>query len=161
MSLTHFNKKNKDVDMVDISHKTKSQRIAQARSIIKIDKSLHSILVNDKSLFNNLCNTAKVAGILAAKNTPNQIPLTHQIPLDYISISFKLVENDKIILKSSIKSKYTTGLEIESLNCVATASITIFDMLKSYKKEITIEKIEVIKKRGGKNNIGWCIYSVK
>ncbi len=154
MSLTHFNKKNKNIEMVDISKKKRSQRLAQAEALIRIDKSLYSIIYDDKLLFNNICNTAKLAGILAAKNTPNQIPLTHQIPLDHVSISFELIDQEIILVKSKIKSNYTTGLEIESLNCVATASITIFDMLKSYKKKIIIEKIQIIKKRGGKNNIG-------
>ena len=121
---------------------------------MKVDRDLYEILFNDNLLYKNLCNTAKIAGIFAAKNTSNQIPLTHHIPLDYVSISFKLMEKEKIVLKSTIKSKYATGLEIEALNCVSTASITIFDMLKSYKKKIIIEQIEIIKKRGGKNNIG-------
>ena len=154
MSLTHFNKKNKRIDMVDISNKKKSKRIAEAQCLIKIDKNLHKILSSDEKLFSNLCNTAKIAGILAAKNTSNQIPLTHCIPLDYVNIEFKLQYNDLIKLKSKIKSNYSTGLEIEALTCITTSSITIFDMLKSYKKKITIEKIELVKKRGGKNNIG-------
>ena len=154
MSLSHFNKKNKNIEMVDITKKNKTQRIAEAKSTMKVDRDLYEILFNDNLLFNNLCNTAKIAGIFAAKNTSNQIPLTHHIPLDYVSISFKLMEKEKIVLKSTVKSKYTTGLEIEALNCVSTASITIFDMLKSYKKKIIIEQIEIIKKRGGKNNIG-------
>ena len=154
MSLSHFNKKNKNIEMVDITKKNKTQRVAEAKSTMKVDRDLYEILFNDNLLFNNLCNTAKIAGIFAAKNTSNQIPLTHHIPLDYVSISFKLMEKEKIVLKSTIKSKYATGLEIEALNCVSTASITIFDMLKSYKKKIIIEQIEIIKKRGGKNNIG-------
>ena len=154
MSLSHFNKKNKNIEMVDITKKNKTQRIAEAKSTMKVDRDLYEILFNDNLLFNNLCNTAKIAGIFAAKNTSSQIPLTHHIPLDYVSISFKLMEKEKIVLKSTIKSKYATGLEIEALNCVSTASITIFDMLKSYKKKIIIEQIEIIKKRGGKNNIG-------
>ena len=154
MSLSHFNKKNKNIEMVDITKKNKTQRIAEAKSTMKVDRDLYEILFNDNLLFNNLCNTAKIAGIFAAKNTSNQIPLTHHIPLDYVSISFKLMEKEKIVIKRTIKSKYATGLEIEALNCVSTASITIFDMLKSYKKKIIIEQIEIIKKRGGKNNIG-------
>ena len=154
MSLSHFNKKNKNIEMVDITKKNKTQRTAEAKSTMKVDRDLYEILFNDNLLFNNLCNTAKIAGIFAAKNTSNQIPLTHHIPLDYVSISFKLMEKEKIVLKSIIKSKYATGLEIEALNCVSTASITLFDMLKSYKKKIIIEQIEIIKKRGGKNNIG-------
>ena len=119
MSLSHFNKKNKNIEMVDITKKNKTQRIAEAKSTMKVDRDLYEILFNDNLLFNNLCNTAKIAGIFAAKNTSNQIPLTHHIPLDYVSISFKLMEKEKIVLKSTIKSKYATGLEIEALNCVA------------------------------------------
>ena len=121
MALSHFNKKNKNIEMVDITKKINTQRIAEAKSIVKVDRDLYKILFNDNMLFNNLCNTAKIAGIFAAKNTSNQIPLTHHIPLDYVSISFKLIEEGKIVLKSTIKSKYATGLEIEALNCVNTA----------------------------------------
>tara|TARA_Y100000996_G_scaffold318554_1_gene254677 strand:- start:683 stop:1147 length:465 start_codon:yes stop_codon:yes gene_type:complete len=154
MSLSHFNRKNKKIDMVDISNKKNSKRIAEAQCFVKVDKNLYKILSSNKELFNNLCHTAKIAGILAAKNTSNQIPLTHHIPLDYVNVEFKLQGIDTIILKSEIKSRYSTGLEIEALVCITASSITIFDMLKSYKKKITIEKIELVKKKGGKNNIG-------
>jgi len=98
--------------------------------------------------------TTLIPGVLAAKNTSLQIPLTHQIPIDHITIEFKLVDNEFIKILSSVKSKYTTGLEIEALTAVSTSSITVFDMLKSYKKEIIIQNIQIIKKRGGKNNVG-------
>ena len=154
MTLTHFKNKNKTIEMVDISKKKRTTRIAKAESLIKIDKNLFKILLNDKNLFSNLCATAKIAGIFAAKNTSSQIPLTHHIPIDHISIEFKLLNNEFLKIKSSVKSKYTTGLEIEALTSVSTSSITIFDMLKSYKKEIIIQNIQIVKKRGGKNNIG-------
>src|SRR6056300_1412462 len=146
--------KNKTIEMVDISKKKRTTRIAIAESLIKIDKNLFKILLNDKNLFSNLCATAKIAGIFAAKNTSLQIPLTHHIPIDHISIEFTLLNNEFLKIKSSVKSKYTTGLEIEALTSVSTSSITIFDMLKSYKKEIIIQNIQIVKKRGGKNNIG-------
>ena len=154
MTLTHFKNKNQTIEMVDISKKKKTARIAFAESIIKIDKSLYQVLLNDKNLFSNLCATAKIAGVLAAKNTSLQIPLTHQVPIDHIAIELKLLGNEFIKIISSVKSKYTTGLEIEALTAVSTSSITVFDMLKSYKKEIIIQNIQIIKKRGGKNNIG-------
>ena len=140
--------------MVDISKKKKSARIAVAESLIKIDKSLYQVLLNDQNLFSNLCATAKIAGVLAAKNTSLQIPLTHQVPIDHITIEFKLFDKEFLRIISSVKSKYTTGLEIEALTAVSNSSITVFDMLKSYKKEIVIKNIQIIKKRGGKNNIG-------
>ena len=154
MTLTHFKNKNQTIEMVDISKKKKTARIAIAESFIKIDKSLYQVLLNDKNLFSNLCATAKIAGVLAAKNTSLQIPLTHQVPIDHIAIELKLLDNEFLRIVSSVKSKYTTGLEIEALTAVSTSSITVFDMLKSYKKEIIIQNIQIIKKRGGKNNIG-------
>jgi len=154
MTLTHFKNKNQTIEMVDISKKKKTARIAIAESFIKIDKSLYQVLLNDKNLFSNLCATAKIAGVLAAKNTSLQIPLTHQVPIDHIAIELRLLDNEFLKIVSSVKSKYTTGLEIEALTAVSTSSITVFDMLKSYKKEIIIQNIQIIKKRGGKNNIG-------
>ena len=154
MTLTHFKNKNQTIEMVDISKKKKTARIAVAESLIKIDKTLYQVLLNDQNLFSNLCATAKIAGVLAAKNTSHQIPLTHQVPIDHITIEFKLFDKKFLRIISSVKSKYTTGLEIEALTAVSTSSITVFDMLKSYKKEIIIQNIQIIKKRGGKNNIG-------
>jgi cyclic pyranopterin phosphate synthase len=154
MTLTHFKNKNQTIEMVDISKKKKTARIAVAESLIKIDRGLYQVLLNDQNLFSNLCATAKIAGVLAAKNTSLQIPLTHQVPIDHITIEFKLLDKELLRIISSVKSKYTTGLEIEALTAVSTSSITVFDMLKSYKKEIVIKNIQVIKKRGGKNNIG-------
>ena len=154
MELTHFNKKNKKIEMVDISIKNKTKRIAEAKGLVKINKKLYLILKKDQNIFEKLTTTAKIAGILAAKNTSNSIPLTHNIPIDYINLDFNL-ENDQFIeIKSIVKSNYTTGLEIEALSAVSTAALTIFDMLKSYKKKIFIQSIEITKKRGGKNNIG-------
>ena len=154
MTLTHFKNKNQTIEMVDISKKKKTTRIAVAESLIKIDKKLYQVLLNDQNLFSNLCATAKIAGVLAAKNTSFKIPLTHQVPIDHITIEFKLLDKKFLKIISSVKSKYTTGLEIEALTAVSTSSITVFDMLKSYKKEIIIQNIKIIKKRGGKNNIG-------
>jgi len=154
MELTHFNKKNKKIEMVDISIKNKTKRIAEAKGLVKINKKLYLILKKDQNIFEKLTTTAKIAGILAAKNTSNSIPLTHNIPIDYINLDFNL-ENDQFIeIKSIVKSNYTTGLEIEALSAVSTAALTIFDMLKSYKQKIFIQSIEITKKRGGKNNIG-------
>jgi len=154
MELTHFNKKNKKIEMVDISIKNKTKRVAEAKGLVKINKKLYLILKNDQNIFEKLSTTAKIAGILAAKNTSNSIPLTHNIPIDYINLSFNLKNDQFIEIKSIIKSNYTTGLEIEALSAVSTAALTIFDMLKSYKQKILIQSIEITKKRGGKNNIG-------
>ena len=116
MSLSHFNKKNKNIEMVDISKKNKTKRFAEARSLIEIDKKLYSVIKGDKELKNNLFNTAKIAGIYAAKNTSHQIPLTHNIPIDYVSLTLNLRDEVYIEIKSVVKSNYSTGLELSLIH---------------------------------------------
>ena len=99
MSLTHFNKKNKNTEMVDISNKNKSQRIAIAKGEMIINKSLYDYLLKNKKITNNLFNTSKISGVLAAKNTSNVIPLTHNIPIDYVDIKIELKNNTKTFTK--------------------------------------------------------------
>ncbi len=153
MNLTHFNKKNKNTEMVDISNKNKSQRIAIAKGEMIINKSLYDYLLKNKKITNNLFNTSKISGVLAAKNTSNVIPLTHNIPIDYIDIKIELKNNTKINIIAEAKSHYSTGIEIEVIHAVAVTATTLYDMLKSYKKTIIIKNIKLIKKTGGSKGL--------
>jgi cyclic pyranopterin phosphate synthase len=153
MSLTHFNKKNKNTEMVDISNKNKSQRIAIAKGEMIINKSLYDYLLKNKKITNNLFNTSKISGVLAAKNTSNVIPLTHNIPIDYVDIKIELKNNTKINIIAEAKSHYSTGIEIEVIHAVAVTATTLYDMLKSYKKTIIIKNIQLIKKTGGSKRL--------
>ena len=149
MSLSHFNKKNKNIEMVDISKKNKTNREAIAQGRLVIDKNLFNYLKKNKKIFDNLVNTSKIAGIIASKNTSNIIPLTHNVPIDYIDIKIKLLNQKEIDICAIGKSNYSTGIEIEVIHAVSITAITIYDMLKSYKKNIVIKNIKLIKKTGG------------
>ncbi|MDA9163211.1 cyclic pyranopterin monophosphate synthase MoaC [Alphaproteobacteria bacterium] len=153
MSLTHFNKKNKNTEMVDISNKNKSERIAIAKGEMIINKSLYDYLLKNKKITNNLFNTSKISGVLAAKNTSNVIPLTHNIPIDYVDIKIELKNNTKINIIAEAKSHYSTGIEIEVIHAVAVTATTLYDMLKSYKKTIIIKNIQLVKKTGGSKRL--------
>ena len=153
MSLTHFNKKNNNTEMVDISNKNKSERIAIAKGEMIINKSLYDYLLKNKKITNNLFNTSKISGVLAAKNTSNVIPLTHNIPIDYVDIKIELKNNTKINIIAEAKSHYSTGIEIEVIHAVAVTATTLYDMLKSYKKTIIIKNIQLIKKTGGSKRL--------
>ena len=153
MSLTHFNKKNKNTEMVDISNKNKSQRIAVAKGEMIINKSLYGYLLKNKKITSNLFNTSKISGVLAAKNTSNVIPLTHNIPIDYVDIKIELKNNTKINIIAEAKSHYSTGIEIEVIHAVAVTATTLYDMLKSYKKTIIIKNIQLVKKTGGSTRL--------
>ena len=151
MSLTH--KKNKNTEMVDISNKNKSERIAIAKGEMIINKSLYDYLLKNKKITNNLFNTSKISGVLAAKNTSNVIPLTHNIPIDYVDIKIELKNNTKINIIAEAKSHYSTGIEIEVIHAVAVTATTLYDMLKSYKKTIIIKNIQLVKKTGGSKKL--------
>ena len=153
MNLTHFNKKNKNTEMVDISNKNKSERIAIAKGEMIINKSLYDYLLKNKKITNNLFNTSKISGVLAAKNTSNVIPLTHNIPIDYVDIKIELKNNTKINIIAEAKSHYSTGIEIEVIHAVAVTATTLYDMLKSYKKTIIIKNIQLVKKTGGSTRL--------
>ena len=114
MTLTHFKNKNQTIEMVDISKKKRTARIAVAESLIKIDKNLYQVLLNDQNLFSNLCATAKIAGVLAAKNTSLQIPLTHQVPIDHITIEFKLFEKEFLRIKKCAQLAKKLGIEVHA-----------------------------------------------
>jgi molybdenum cofactor biosynthesis protein MoaC len=91
--------------------------------------------------------------VLAAKNTSNVIPLTHNIPIDYIDIKIELKNNTKINIIAEAKSHYSTGIEIEVIHAVAVTATTLYDMLKSYKKTIIIKNIQLVKKTGGSKKL--------
>ena len=149
MSLTHFNKKNKNTEMVDIIDKNKTQRSAIAKGTIVIDKTLYEYLLKNKKITNNLFNTSKISGVLAAKNTSNVIPLTHNIPIDYIDIKIELKNKTQINIVAEAKSHYSTGIEIEVIYAISVTATTLYDMLKSFKKKIIIKNIQLVKKTGG------------
>ena len=150
MKLTHL--KNKKINMVDISEKGITQRIAKAKCVIKFNKKSFMIVYNQGSEKGEIFNTARCAGILAAKKTSELIPLCHNINLSTIKIDFKFNEKKHLIeVSSTIKSSTKTGVEMEALNAVAIASLTIYDMCKSIDKSIEINDLKLLYKSGGKS----------
>ena len=150
--LTHIDKKG-NAQMVDISHKESSIRTAMASGKIRVSKSVIEQISNKKNNKGDVLNIAKIAAILATKNTSNLIPLCHQIHLDNINAEFTIHEKEKAIeVVSIISCKEKTGAEMEALTCVSVALLTIYDMCKSEDKKMNIYDIKLIKKTGGKSD---------
>ncbi len=151
MSFTHI-KKNKEVKMVDISKKTKTEREAHASAKIKFTKKTFKKITLDESPKGTIFNTAILAGTIAAKKTYELIPLCHNINLCSININFKVDEdNSSVEVKSVVKSNTTTGVEMEALTACSVACLTIYDMCKSFDKKIVINDIRLVYKSGGKS----------
>ena len=150
MKFSHL--KNKKINMVDISSKKITSRIAEATNEIKFKKDSFKKIIELGSEKGEIFNTARCAGILAAKKTSELIPLCHNIDLNKISIDFEVNEKKSIILVHvKVKSNGKTGVEIEALIASAIASLTIYDMCKAIDKAIIINDLKLQYKSGGKS----------
>ncbi len=151
--MNHINKKGNPY-IVDVSNKDITERIAIASGEIKFDKLTYKKINSFKTKKGNLEKTAIVAGIMGAKETSRLIPLCHNIPINHINIDVK--KNDKgfsLIIKSTVKTHSTTGVEMEALTAVTISCLTIYDMCKYLNKKIKIQNIHLVSKTGGKSNI--------
>lgn len=139
--------------MVDISAKPESLREAVARGSIRLRPETISCVSQGKVPKGSVLNTARVAGILAAKRVPDLVPLTHQLLLSDVAIDFTLLQRgprSRIEIESRVRLSGKTGAEIEALTAVAVAAITIYDMCKSLDRSMKITDIRLVRKSGGK-----------
>ncbi len=140
------------VRMVDVSHKQPTQRMAKAQSIISMQAdTLERILANTMRK-GNVLETARIAGIMAAKRTSELIPMCHPLNLSHVQIDFfPNTEMHSIRIKALVKLTGRTGVEMEALTAVSVAALTIYDMCKSYDREMTVSDICLLEKSGGKS----------
>ena len=148
--LTHVNSKG-EARMVDVGQKgdTEREAVAKARVIMK-PTTLEQIKTAGLKKGDVLA-VARVAGIMAAKKTPYLIPLCHPILIDDVAIDFDLSGGDSIEITAKVKSSGKTGVEMEALVAVSVSALTIYDMGKSVDREMTIAKICLESKKGGKS----------
>jgi cyclic pyranopterin monophosphate synthase len=149
---THVDKKGR-VKMVDVGEKDISLRTASAKSYITLSQDLLSQL-SDKELYTRkgpVFQTAVLAGIMAAKNTSQLIPLCHPLPLNSCSVDIVADDNGlEIICRVSCSGK--TGVEMEALVGASIAALTVYDMCKSFGHAMIISETKLITKTGGKSD---------
>lgn len=147
--------KNKiDKGMIDISNKPSTDREAIAKAILEFKRKPFELFVKEGSPKGNVFEAAKIAGIFAAKNTANIIPLCHPLLLSKVDISFELIEDKyQIEITSLVKINGKTGVEMEALTAVTVAALTIYDMTKCIDKSIVIKDVKLIFKKGGKSGL--------
>ena len=124
------------MSMIDVTFKDYTYREAIASGRIRLRRETIKKILERSIEKGDVIEIARVAGVLAAKKTPDIIPLTHPIPLTSVSLDFTIGE-DYIEVRSRVTALYKTGVEIEALVAVATALITIWDMVKKYEKDST------------------------
>ena len=149
--ISHLDEKG-EVRMVDVSNKPDSLRQAVAVARVSVSKELLQNIENNNLAKGNALTTAKIAGIQAAKNTAALIPLCHPIPITLVSVEIDIIKESSVIeIKSKVQTHYKTGVEMEALMAVSVAALTIIDMGKSVDKNMTIENIHLLSKKGGRS----------
>ena len=151
MSNNHINESG-NLHMIDVSDKKITTRVARASGTITLnDEALSSVVkLNNKK--GDVLNAARLAGIHAAKQTSNLIPLAHNISLNSVDIDFKFDENTNEILSiAQVKSEGKTGVEIEAIVAVQISLMTIYDMCKYLDRGMEINKVRLLSKTGGKS----------
>ena len=141
---THVNEQG-ELKMVDVSDKPLQRRIACAQGEINLSSKTIELIKDNQIKKGNVLTVAQLAGIQAAKQTANLIPLCHLISLDEIAVSFEF-KQDGIIVRSRIKNIGSTGVEMEALTAVSIALLTIYDMCKAVDSSMRIAEIFLVKK---------------
>ncbi len=138
--------------MVDVGNKKITRREATAGGRITMAAKTLELILEKGATKGEVLETARLAGIMAAKRTHELIPLCHAITIDSVTINFKPdVENSLIDITAKVTTNGRTGVEMDALTAVTIAALTIFDMVKAVDKEMTITKINVIEKIGGQS----------
>ena len=149
--LSHFDEQGNAV-MVDVSDKAVTQRTAVAEGIIKVNKEIYEAIKLGTVKKGDVLGVARVAGIMAAKNTSNQLPMCHPLMITKCTIDFELLEESLAVKATSlVKVKGQTGVEMEALHAVTVALLTIYDMCKALGKDMEICDVHLLMKSGGKS----------
>ena len=151
MSNNHINQSG-NLHMIDISEKSVTTRIARASGSITLNGEAFSSITELSNKKGDVLNTARLAGINAAKQTSNLIPLAHNISITSVDIDFEFDTNtNKIISIAQVKSQGKTGVEIEALMAVQMSLMTIYDMCKYLDRGMEMNNIHLLSKTGGKS----------
>ena len=142
------------ISMVDVGSKRATLREAVAAATVRMSKATLQKLVDRALPKGDVLTTAKVAGVLGAKQTPALIPLTHPIALSSIDVTFDIDQSAGTIeIRAIVRCEGKTGVEIEAMTACSIAALTIYDMCKSAEKGIVIESVQLMRKSGGKSGV--------
>ena len=148
---THLDAKG-HVRMVDVSDKKASARTAVAGGVISMTAETYDLIQRQAVKKGNVLETARIAGIMAAKRTSELIPMCHPISITHAQVDF--VPDDiehRFKIQAQVRTIDQTGVEMEAMTAVSVAALTIYDMCKSHDREMRISDIQLLEKSGGKS----------
>jgi len=155
-SFSHVSEDGREVSMVDVGHKSSTQRVARAQSkvvfppeVMMAFEQSNGELIGPKG---PIFSTAQLAGIMAAKKTSDLIPLCHPLPLDKVDIRIQL-EGNVATITCECRVTFKTGVEMEALTGATVAALTIYDMVKAVSHRVQIQETVLLSKTGGKRTV--------
>ncbi|WP_291987631.1 cyclic pyranopterin monophosphate synthase MoaC [Luteitalea sp.] len=149
--LTHADAEGR-VRMVDVSGKAVTDRVAVARGFVRVSAAARRLVRTGAVKKGDPLQAARLAGIMAAKQTAHLIPLCHPLPLTAVQVDVELARGG-IAIEATVRTSGQTGVEMEALTAVAVAGLTVYDMLKAVDTAMVIEHILLVEKRGGKRDV--------
>ena len=149
--LTHLDESG-SARMVDVGSKPDTERTAVARAEVHLSDATLGLVREGKSAKGDVLAVARIAGIMAAKKTPELIPLCHAIMLTSVKVDFGF-EDWGIEITATARTTGPTGVEMEALTAVSVAALTIYDMVKAVERGAVITNVAVLRKEGGKTGL--------
>ena len=143
--LTHLNQ-NGEVTMVDVSGKVMLHRVATASATFSASEETIDKVMSGNLPKGEACSTARIAGILAAKNTDCLIPLCHSLPIEHVDVEFHRASSTSIEIQAKVTVNAKTGVEMEALSAATTAALTLWDMTKAVDKNLSINNVVLLSK---------------
>lgn len=148
-ALSHFDASGRPV-LVDVSEKPSTQRRAIAAGDVRMNATALALVKSGRSKKGDAAAVAELAGVMAAKKTADLIPLCHPLALTSVRISTEICEApSKVSVTATVTAEGATGVEMEALTAVSVACLTLYDMIKSVDRAMTIENIRLLEKSGG------------
>jgi cyclic pyranopterin phosphate synthase len=148
--LTHFDESGAS-RMVDTSAKAETLREARASGLVRMDPAT-AVLIRDRALAKgDVLEVARIAGIQAAKRTGDLIPLCHPLPLASAAVDYSWPADDLLRIEATVRVFGRTGVEMEALTAVSVAALTVYDMCKAVDRVMTVERIRLEEKSGGRS----------
>src|SRR4030081_3076189 len=149
--LTHLDESGR-ARMVDVSDKDITRREAPARAIVSMQPETARLIASGGVAKGDVLAVAQVAGVMAAKRTPDLIPLCHPLPISGVDMSFDLdVDRARLEIRATVRVTGRTGVEMEALTAAAVAALTVYDMCKAVDRGMSIGNVELLHKAGGKS----------
>ena len=153
VKLTHFNEQG-DAHMVDVGEKKPTSRRAIAEGRIRMSLSTVQEIMSRESKKGDVLGVARLAGIMAAKRTSELVPLCHPISLTHVAVELECSEDfPSVRCRATTETRDRTGVEMEAMNAVQVALLTVYDMCKASDRGMVIESVQLIEKSGGRSGL--------